>query len=234
MKYHRIISHSALTLGLMLISSCGREYSDKSRAPSSVGGILSSERSLSASEKSKALSICYAFKSKKSSFIATQIGAIFSFQINEEKCDRTTYSERVDTTLKQVLSSQPMIFDVDNNKVLFKEVQTSDYGVLMPVCESLFLGDEAGNTYETASGEKIALSFKSSGTGEWLVVDYARAILDNNGNKTFEIYQKDAHFVELNQAAPTPTYGMILETERTRACEGAARTYQYTQKYIKP
>lgn len=235
MKYSFNISHSRylIFLGLVL-ASCGADYSGTKRAPASVGGLLTSERSLTALEKSRALSICYAFKSKKSTFAATQIGSVFSFQVDEKKCDNSTFSAQVDTTLRQVLQSSPMIFDTDETKFIFREVQTSDYGVMMPMCESLFLGDEAGNTYESAAGEKIALSFTSVGAGDWLVVSYARAILDNNGEKTYEVYQKDSHRIELNASAPSPTYGMILETERVRACENSTRTYQYTQKLIKP
>lgn len=230
MKYHRFISYS-LFCSLTLIASCGRDYSNGTRAPSSVGGVLNTERSLTATEKSKALGICYAFKSKKATFQATQIGATFSFQIDESKCDNTKYSAAVDTTLKQVLLSAPIVFDSNDTKLIFNEVQTSDYGVLMPVCESLFLGDEAGNTYESASGDKLSLSFKADTKGEWLVIDYARATLDASGNKVYEIYQKDSHRIEVNASAVTPTYGMILESERVATCDNSTRKYTYTQVF---
>lgn len=235
MKDSLKVSHFLHLIPLLaLVASCGRDTHGTKRAPATVGGTLAAERSLSALEKSRALSICYAFKSKKSTFSATQIGSIFSFQVSESKCDNTQFNAQVDTTLKQVLLSNPMIFDTSETKFIFREVQTSDYGLMMPVCEALFLGDEAGNTYESAGGEKIVLNFEVDNTGDWLVVDYARATLDSNGDKVYEVYQKDSHRIELNASAPSPTYGMILETERVRFCENSTRTYEYTQKYIQP
>lgn len=218
-----------LLLTSFLASGCGREYGND-RSPSSVGGELGEARRLSANEKSKATNICYAFRSKKNSFMADQLGSVFRFQISERDCENKLYEETVDTTLKQILISQPMVFDSGNQKMIYKEVQTHDYGFMLPICEALFQGNDVSNTFDNGLGDKLSVSFREN-EGQWVIVETARATLDENGEKKYEIYQKDIFKIEVNNGAPTPQYGMILEIERARVCDGSERTYRYRQIY---
>lgn len=226
MKWRIFMTFTAISL---LATSCGREYGS-ARTPSSVGGELTQTRRLSANEKSKAINICYAFRSKKNAFMADQLGAVFRFDINERDCENKLYEETVDTTLKQILVSQPMVFDSGNQKMIYKEVQTHDYGFMLPICEALFQGNEVSNTFDNGLGDKFSVSFKED-NGEWVVLETARATLAENGEKKYEIYQKDQFKIELNSNATPPQYGMILEIERARLCDGNDRTYRYRQIY---
>lgn len=214
---------------MALVTSCGREYGE-GRVPTSVGGELQQERRLSASEKSTATNICYAFRSKKSTFTADHMGSVFRFQIEERDCEGKEYDETIDTVLKQLLLSQPMVFDTDNQKMIYKEVQSHDYGFMLPICEALFQGNEVSNTFDSGLGDKMSLSFKEA-DGQHIIVEYARSTFDESGNQKYEIYQKDDFKIEINSNAQVPRYGMILEIKRARVCEGSERTYRYYQTF---
>lgn len=215
---------------LAVVASCGREYGEGSRAPTSVGGELGEERRLSANEKSTATNICYAFRTKKSAFFADHLGSVFRFQIEERDCEGKEYNETIDTILKQPLLSQPMVYDTDNQKMIYKEVQSHDYGFMLPICEALFQGNEVTNTFDSGLGDKMSLSFKEA-DGQHIIVEYARATLDESGNQKYEIYQKDDFKIEINSNAQPPQYGMILEIKRARICEASERTYRYYQTF---
>lgn len=143
--------------GILAVSGCGSGGGSKDPSGYSTNAQLSVVQNLTPEERTIATRICYAYKSKSSSFRGQSFdGGTFVFAMNSKNCVYTRASYSVSSVLK--ISSTSMVFEPDTDKPFHKTIQTDESGYLSQLCTKIQNNKPISNTV-TETSTQIQIQF---------------------------------------------------------------------------
>lgn len=225
-------SFKVILLGCVIaFTSCGRERSPVDDKIDFNATVSAGGNALSDSELAVALRICYAFRSKKTEFRANKINSAFSFEVKYRACGDTLFrpTEVIDTTLKQVFESSPMIYDASSELRYLKEVQTHMDGHLSEICDQVIKGETPLNVEETSLSEIRQFQFTST-LGDGYQINYAKRASTNVSD--YDVYKIEKYKVLTNSSVSGDLLGLVSEFERFEECSGSNDPQTLIQEYI--
>lgn len=136
----------------LFFASCGidKTYKNGEVSMSFSEAIEAGGSPLGDSEMAVALRICYAFRSKRTKFLAELLETSFNFGFQEHACDgAVTRNTLLNTTLKQLDSDGPMSYEATGvNFGYQREVLTDINGELSGICTQVLKGETPLNVSE--------------------------------------------------------------------------------------
>ena len=167
------IYHLLSLSGLLAISGCGAGVGIKDPSGYSTNAQMSVVQDLTPEERTIATRICYAYKSKSSSFRGQAFsGGVFVFALNSKNCVDTRASYNVSSVLK--VSSTGMVFEPDSDKSFHKTIQTDESGYLSQLCTKIQNNKAVSNTV-TETSTKIQIQFFKDTLDSYTLRYYAPA-----------------------------------------------------------
>ena len=139
-----------ILLGLVL-QGCGIDQTYRDGTSLAFNeSLLSGGTPLNDGEMAVALRICYAFRSKRTKFLAEMIESPFNFSYQTKDCnDNVAAPVNLNTTLKQLMVDGPMSYETSGVTFSYmREVQTDISGDLKELCTQIFKGETPLNTAE--------------------------------------------------------------------------------------
>ncbi|MCP4913313.1 MAG: hypothetical protein GY909_09345 [Oligoflexia bacterium] len=220
-----------LLLACLLASSCGRERKPVDDTVDFNATVTAGGNALSDSELAVALRICYAYRSKKTEFRANKINSAFAFDVKYRACGDTLFrpTERLDTTLKQVFESSPMIYDVSTDLRYLNEVQTHMDGHLSEICDQVIKGETPLNVEEISLSEVKQFSFSST-LGDSYQISFAKRASTNVSD--YDVYKIERYKVLTNSSVSGDLLGLVSEFERYEECSGSSEPQTLIQEFV--
>lgn len=142
----------SIFLFALIISGCGidKTYDNGEVSLQFSQAVEAGGSPLTDSEMAVALRVCYAFRSKRTKFIAELLETNVNFQFQENNCEgNSTRNTTVSTTLKQLESGGPLSFEATAVGFSYnREVYTDISGVLAQTCTQVLKGETPLNVLE--------------------------------------------------------------------------------------
>jgi hypothetical protein len=221
-----------LLLIITLISSCGLDSNkrrDGDRPVNFSQSISAGGAPLSDQEKSIATRICYAFRSKRSTFRSELIGNVFNFKFNKTSCDGSKENDQYSTVLRQVLQSAPLVYDSDNSNHFYKNVQSDQHGHLQQICKSVLNGETPLDTFDYLGGIAQVRFFSKLGDNFEVVLARKKSALDSE----YLPYQAERYTVLTSSGATGELLGLISKSKKYTPCaQGGLDNEVQEQNYV--
>lgn len=225
----------ASILGLILVlHACGLDQTYQSGAGLAFSSDLSAGGGpLNDGEMGVALRICYAFRSKRTKFLAEMMDNPFNFTYQTKDCsDNVSPLANLNTTLKQLMVDGPMSFEAHGVTFSYlREVQTDVNGELRDLCTQIFRGETPLNLVES-NNEFVEYRFTSN-IYDTVEIRYGSK---PNPNATDPVVTRMTRLEVLtNQQSSGDYLGLVVRGSRFFPCEegtNAVRTQE--QNFIAP
>ncbi len=142
MARYALMSFKALIL-IFLLSGCGYDQTYTGENTNFTSSVTSGGSPLTDQEMAVALRICYAFRTKRTVFLAEKLDVNFNFSYQAKDCDGNLVTDtNLNTTLKQLLPDGPLSYEsVSSGQPYMREVQTDTDGYLVSYCGEVLKGD---------------------------------------------------------------------------------------------
>lgn len=196
--------------------------------------LLTGGTPLNDGEMAVALRICYAFRSKRTKFLAEMIESPFNFSFQTKDCnDNISTPTDLNTTLKQLMVDGPMSYEASGVTYSYmREVQTDVNGELSELCNQIFKGETPLNVMEL-NNEYYEYRFTSN------VYDTVeiRVGAKNDPNASEPSVNRMRRMEVLtNQQSSGDYLGLVVRSSRYFPCnnEGSATVRSQEQTFIAP
>lgn len=218
---------------LLVINGCGidRTY----RKTASLGfseNLLNGGRPLEDGEMAVALRICYAFRSKRTKFLAEMLESPFNFTYQTKDCqDNVSTPTNLNTTLKQLMIDGPMSYETSGVSVSYmREVQTDINGDLSELCSQVFKGETPLN-FKEIDNEYYEYFF---GSNIYDTVEINIGSKSPAANSGLVVNRMVRYEVLTSQQSSGDYLGLIVKSARFFPCEGSADVRSQEQIFIAP
>lgn len=219
---------------LVVLASCGQDYDEQDVERSRVGESLNIiDRNLREEEKQIALRICDGFRAKWTEFRMSKLNQNFSFLYQRTTCDNETrVINPLNTTLRRILDSQPLIFDSAEMEDTMQFMESHLHGHLGNLCQAL----QSGRNYtitETKGDKKIQFSFQTKNSQQDQFTVFTTTPTDAgfliNAQESFTVLTKP-------QASAQEFRGMVVDSKRIKSCATGAVVTQavFVQSFLFP
>ncbi|MDC1174283.1 hypothetical protein OAT67_02735 [Bacteriovoracaceae bacterium] len=225
-------SHSILTIALLAFVGCGAGHKGTQEKVVLNQSISAGGSVLNDTEVATALRICYAFRSKKTQFRATKLNTDFKYSTSFKDCDERLFSPTavITTTLKQLLESEPMVYDSSSDLPYLKVVQTHMDGAIEGICDQVLKGETPLNVQEVSPTEIIQYAFKSSlANGDSYEVMHAKR--ESTTVNEFIVDKVEKFKVLTNATVAGDLLGLVSEYESHENCEDEDFVKTFIQDY---
>lgn len=158
MKSALILSLHSLSLSaLVLLSACSDGAGSKDPSGYSTAIEMSVVQDLSVAERGIATRICYAYRSKSTSFRGQNYSSgTFIYNINSRNCVDARTQYNVNSFLRASTTAMVMVPDTD--KPFMETIQTEQSGYLSQLCEKIQTNRPISNTVSELS-TKVQINF---------------------------------------------------------------------------
>lgn len=221
-KSLRAVVFMGMGLGLTLGgSSCGI---DKDYRPSTnlsfSESLLSGGRPLNDAEMAVALRVCYAFRSKRTKFLAEMLENQFNYTYQIKNCeDEMSSPVELSTTLKQLMVDGPMSFEASGVTFSYmREVQTDVNGDLADLCTQIFKGETPLNVLEKQN-QYYEYSFFSN---VYDTIEVRVGAMKSPTATVATVMRMVRLEVLTNQQSSGDYLGLVVRSSRYFPCEGSA------------
>lgn len=154
-----------LSASTVLVASCGAKK-DVHNDASNYATTLQMEQTqdLQPGERDIATRICYAYRSKNTSFrTPTYTNRFYDFGISTRNCDDVQKNTAITTTIKSSgASAVTLTFTptVSTDQAFFQKIQTTTSGFLTQLCNKIQNNQAISNTvYDEESGSTVQIKF---------------------------------------------------------------------------
>lgn len=219
---------------LILLAGCGvdKTYTGGKVSMSFSNSLESGGSPLSDNEMAVALRICYAFRSKRTKFMAELLENPFNFTLKENDCSNIEGRNVVlNTTLKQLNVGSPMSYETTGvNFAYQREVYTDVNGELSNLCSQVLKGETPLDIAEIKN-EIYEYQFFSQiyDTAE-IKIGALKAPTDAEPTVSQVIRLE----VLTNQQSSGDYLGMVNRSTRYYPCNGGSNTASREQTFIAP
>ena len=153
-----------LSASTVLLASCGGKKDINKGSEYITTAQLEQTQDLLPGERDIATRICYAYRSKNTSFrTPTYTNRFYDFSINAKNCNDTQANVAISTTIKvSTTSSGTLLFTptVKTSQAFFQKLQTTASGFLTQLCTKIQNNQPISNTiYDEESDSTVQIKF---------------------------------------------------------------------------
>lgn len=213
----------------LLLSACGSDHKTVKKEQALVQAIQAGGAPLNDSEVAVALRICYAFKSKHTTFKAELIGKPFTFDVKENFCDGHKEQEFLNTVVTEIAFDQPLQYSSQSQRPYFNKIMTHIYGPLNKICDDVLKGNTPANVISIDSETVMEVSFLNGLYDEY-EIRFGRKKLKTD--ITYTPYQVERFKVLTNSRSSASLLGLVVESYRAQACSDSTNLRETTQNYV--
>lgn len=227
------ISHFIVLLSAFTAFSCGIDKSMRDSTNLSFSESLSSGgRPLNDGEMAVALRVCYAFRSKRTKFMAEMLESEFKFSFQTKDCEDTVSSPaELVTTLKQLMVDGPMSYEASGvSSSYLREVQTDVNGDLAELCTQIFKGETPLNVLEK-DNQFHEFSFLSN---VYDTVEVRVGALQTPQDTVATVMRMTRLEVLTNQQSSGDYLGLVVRGARYFPCSDNTKVRSQEQSFIAP
>lgn len=207
---------------VLIISGCGI---DKSFENGEVSlkfsqAVEAGGSPLNDSEMAVALRVCYAFRSKRTKFLAELLETNFNFNFQENDCQgAVTRNTSISTTLKQLESGGPLSYEATAVGFAYqREVFTDINGVMEDLCTQILKGETPLDVFDI-NNEYHEYNF-TSGIYDTVDIKVGSKASPNDSSPTVrEVIRLE---VLTNQQSSGDYLGTVYRHTRYYPCDGGA------------
>ena len=229
--FKKVLKVAALSSTLFQFASCGLDqtYVEDDESLIFSSSALSGGTPLDDGELAVALRICYAFRTKRSKFLAEMLGTSFTYSFNTVDCADAEASDSFTATLTQESSDYPIVLESDFTGNYMSEVQTDTTGFLSDLCSDVLAGETPLNISEV-DNSLYEYSFSNTVTnGDKATIKIGYESDPNSGSPS--VYQKIIFDILTDSTAAGDYQGMVIEAKRYVRCSDDSedvKLYQQT------
>lgn len=226
-------SYSLMLASALLALSCGleREYNGSTNLSFSES-LSSGGRPLNDGEMAVALRVCYAFRSKRTKFLAEMLESDFKFSYQTKDCqDNVASPVELATTLKQLMVDGPMSYEASGvNFSYMREVQTDVNGDLAELCTQIFRGETPLNVQEK-SNQFFEYSFFSN---VYDTVEIRVGAQRTPQDTVATVMRMTRLEILTNQQSSGDFLGLVVRGARYFPCDNSTQVRSQEQNFIAP
>ncbi|MEC7277784.1 MAG: hypothetical protein VXV96_15790 [Bdellovibrionota bacterium] len=226
----------ALIVGLtsiLMLVGCGYDQTYKEGDTNFSSAVTSGGEPLDDTEMAVALRICYAFRSKRTLFLAQKVESNFNFTYRAYDCDgNLSVEQQLLSTLKQLLPGGPLSYESTGFTLPYmREVETDISGHMESFCDEVFKGNTPLDVIEE-NNEYFEYEFLSGLYDTFIV----RIGSSQNVNDPTPIVTRIHQYEVLTNSQPSGDYtGMVVRTSGRTRCEATDSKFKrYEQSFIAP
>ena len=220
--------YMAILLSLVLVS-CGSDRQTVKKEQALVQAIQAGGAPLSDSEVAVALRICYAFKSKHTTFKAELVGKPFTFDLKENYCDGHKEQEFLNTVVTEIAFDQPLQYLSQSQRPYFRTIMTHIYGPLNKICDDVLKGNTPSNVVTIDSESVMEVGFVNGLYDEY-EIRYGRKKVKTD--VTYSPYKVERFKVLTNSRSSANLLGLVVESYRAQSCDNSVNLRETTQTYV--
>lgn len=199
----------------LVVAGCGSDKQYKKKEQAFTQAISAGGAPLPDEELAVALRICYALRSKHTTFKAEQVGKAFRFNVKETFCDGRNEEEFINTVVNDMGFDQPLEYSSTNTRPYFKKIMTNVYGPLKGLCEEVLKGNTPANVVNLGPDEVMEVSFEN-GVYDTFELRYGRKVKPLD--VTYTPYKVETFKVLTNSRSSGNLLGLVSESERRQPC----------------
>ncbi len=219
---------------ILMASACGidKDYRDTTNLYFSES-LLSGGRPLNDGEMAVALRICYAFRSKRTKFLAEMLQSEFDFTYQTKDCNNQVSSPvELKTTLKQLMVDGPMSYEAEGvNFSYMRELQTDINGEMAELCTQIFKGETPLNVVEK-DNQFFEYAFLSN---VYDTVEIRVGSQETPQDQAATVMRMNRYEVLTNQQSSGDYLGLVVRGSRYFPCDGDnTKVRSQEQTFIAP
>lgn len=221
---------------IFVIASCGYDKTSDGEQTNFTASVTTGGSPLSDQEMAVALRVCYAFRSKRTLFLAEKLDSNFNFSYISKNCNEEVVTDtNLNTSLKQLLPNGPLSYEVVGTSYSYmREVQTDTHGYLEDYCGDVFKGDTPLDVMEK-DNEFYEYEFVSD-FYDTVIVKIGSGL--NPADDTPVVKRILRYEILTNQQSSGNFLGMVNKMSQRVACDPANpsdnRFKSFTQTFIAP
>lgn len=228
MKLLRNIKYLLILIAVLGLASCGSEREYKKREQALIQAISAGGTPLTDAEMAVSLRICYAFRSKHTTFKAEQVGKGFRFKVDESFCDNRKEQEFINTVVSDLGLDRPLEYSSSSSRPYFKTIMTNVFGPIKSICDEVLRGNTPSNVITVSQDEVMEVRFINSVYDEF-EVRYGRKVKFTDVN--YKPYKVENFKVLTNSLSSGNLLGLVTESSRKALCDDGLTERTTLQTY---